>query len=91
MLLAKSNVNTIENTGDALMILIPTIGLGSTYFFEEDKVFITATLQGTIDNPQILIDGKIFSDHNEQPIQDLKHILQEGINSFIEKLLSAND
>ena len=52
----------------------------------ENEVLLEATLQGEIENPQILVAGKIFSDQEEQPPQDIMQLLKKGLNSFIEKI-----
>ena len=63
---------------------------GTLYFFQENEIFLEASLQGDIENPQILVAGKVFSDQNEQS-QDIKQLIEKGLNSFIEKLLSNNE
>ena len=43
---------------------------------EQDEIFLEASLQGKIENPQILVAGKVFSDQEDQPIQDIKQLLE---------------
>jgi len=64
---------------------------GTIYFYKENEVLLEATLQGEIENPQILVAGKIFSDQEEQPPQDIMQLLKKGLNSFIEKILTNNE
>ena len=64
---------------------------GTIFFYKENEIFLEAYLQGKIENPQILVAGKVFSDQEEQPLQDIKQLLENGLNSFIEKLLTINE
>jgi len=64
---------------------------GTIYFYEQNEIFLEASLLGAIENPQILVSGKVFSDQEEQPFQDIKQLFEKGLNSFIEKLLSTNE
>ena len=43
-------------------------------------------MEGSIDNPKIIIDGKIFGNEKQEG-QDLKKIFQQGINSVFDSLL----
>ena len=76
----KGSYNFLENTIN-----------GTIYFYEQDEIFLEASLLGAIENPQILVAGKVFSDKKEQPMQDIKQLLEKGLNSFIEKMLSTNE
>ena len=64
---------------------------GTIHFFENNDVVIKAQLKGKIDNPEILVGGKIFSENEEQPLQDIKKLFDEGINSLVDKLLNINE
>ena len=64
---------------------------GTIHFFEKNDVVVTAQLKGKIDNPEILIGGKIFSENEEQPLQDIKKLFDEGINSLVDKLLNIDE
>ena len=64
---------------------------GKIYFYEKNEIFLEASLHGPIENPKILVAGKVFSDQEERPMQDIKQLLEKGINSFIEKILSKNE
>ena len=63
---------------------------GNVYFYKKNEVFLEASLKGSIENPQILVGGKLLSDQEIQPKQDIKKLLEEGISSFIDKLLKTN-
>jgi hypothetical protein len=76
----KGSYSFIENTID-----------GKIYFYEKSEIFLEASLQGKIENPKILVAGKVFSDQEEQPMQDIKQLFENGLNSFIEKLLTINE
>ena len=64
---------------------------GTVHFFEKNDVVVKAQLKGKIDNPEILVGGKIFSENEEQPLQDIKKLFDEGINSLVDKLLNINE
>ena len=76
----KGSYNFIKNEIDGII-----------YFFEENDIFVEAQLKGKIDNPEILVGGKIFSENEEQPLQDIKKLFDEGINSLINKLLNIDE
>ena len=52
---------------------------------------LSADLKGKIENPEILVGGKIFSENEEQPLQDIKKLFDEGINSLVDKLLNIDE
>ena len=64
---------------------------GTIHFFEKNDVVVTAQLKGKIENPEILVGGKIFSGNEEQPFQDIKKLFNEGINSLVDKLLNIDE
>ena len=59
---------------------------GKIFLYENNEVFIETSLEGSIDNPKIIIDGKIFGNEKQEG-QDLKKIFQQGINSVFDSLL----
>ena len=64
---------------------------GTINFFEKNDVVVKAQLKGKIDNPEILVGGKIFSENEEQPLQDIKKLFDEGIHSLVDKLLNIDE
>ena len=64
---------------------------GTIHFFEKNDIFVKAQLKGKINNPKILVGGKIFSENEEQPLQDIKKLFDEGIDSLINKLLNIDE
>ena len=60
---------------------------GTLSFYEEDKIHLKAKLKGSINNPQILIGGKAFINKNEETLDDLKRIIEEGITNFFQNIL----
>ena len=76
----KGSYNFIKNEID-----------GRIYFFKENDIFVEAQLKGKIDNPQILVGGKVFAENEEEPLQDIKKLFEEGINSLINKLLNIDE
>lgn len=78
--IVKGSYNLLNDTID-----------GTIYFIDQGKIFLEASLKGQIENPQILVGGKIFTDNDGQPLQDIKQILDEGINSLLDKILQTNE
>ena len=76
----KGSYNFIKNVID-----------GTIYFFKENDIFVEAQLKGKIDNPQILVGEKVFAENEEEPLQDIKKLFEEGINSLINKLLNIDE
>ena len=64
---------------------------GKINFYEDDEIYLEATLKGDIQNPQILVGGKVFAEENENAPQDIKKLFEEGIHSLIDKLLKVDD
>ena len=64
---------------------------GKINFYEDDEIYLEATLKGNIQNPQILVGGKVFAEENENAPQDIKKLFEEGIHSLIDKLLKVDD
>ena len=54
--------------------------------YKKDVIFLTAELKGNIENPQILIGGKLFS----KP-QNIKEIFEKGIEKLVDDILNIND
>ena len=65
---------------------------GKIYFFENNITVLEASLEGNINDPQILIEGKyLFKNYQNNIPQDIKKLITNGINSFIEKMLIKNE
>ena len=75
----KGSYNFIKNNLD-----------GKLFLYKKNSIFLEASIKGNLQDPQILVDGKNISKKNEEH-QDIKKLLEKGINSFIDKLLSSND
>ena len=65
--------------------------LESIFFYLENEIFLEALLQGNIENPQILVGGKVFEDNDNPLPKDIKKIFEEGINSLVDNLLQINE
>ena len=63
---------------------------GLINFYENSEIYLEATLKGNIQNPQILVGGKVFAEDNSPP-QDIKKLFEEGINTLVDKLLKIDD
>jgi hypothetical protein len=86
----------IENDqGRASLAAILNIGTniidGKINFYEDDEIYLEATLKGDIQNPQILVGGKVFAEENDNAPRDIKKLFEEGIHSLIDKLLKVDD
>ncbi len=64
---------------------------GKINFYEDDEIYLEATLKGDIQNPQILVGGKVFAEEKDNAPQDIKKLFEEGIHSLIDKLLKVDD
>ena len=64
---------------------------GKINFYEDDEIYLEATLKGNIQNPQILVGGKVFAEENDNAPRDIKKLFEEGIHSLIDKLLKVDD
>ena len=70
---------------------IPTKIDGKINFYKNDEIFIKAELKGNIEDPQILVDEKVFNLNDGSEPKDIKKLFEEGINSFVEKLLKIEE
>ena len=64
---------------------------GKINFYENDEIYLEAILKGNIQNPQILVGGKVFAEENKKTPRDIKKLFEEGIHSLIDKLLKVDD
>ena len=83
----KGAKSTLKGTYNFLNDIID----GTVSFYDNDEIFLEASLKGKIENPQILVGGKVFTDNDGQPLQDIKKLFDEGISSFLDKLLQVNE
>ena len=71
--------------------LMTNIINGKIIFFKEDQEYLNTTIKGNIKSPQILISDKLNSIDNQEIPTDLKKLFEEGIHSFVNKLLKIDD
>ena len=65
---------------------------GTLSFLEDDKIYLKAKLKGSINNPKILIGGKpFFNDNGEEPLNDIKKIIEQGITNIFQNILENNN
>jgi hypothetical protein len=64
---------------------------GKIDLFKNDKIFLTANLKGDIENPELLIDGDIFSDDKYLQPQNIKDVFEKGIKSILDNIINQND
>ena len=65
---------------------------GTLSFFEDDKVYLKTKLNGSINNPKILVGGKpFFNDNEDEPLDDIKKIIEQGITNIFQNILEKND
>ena len=64
---------------------------GRIDLYENDDIFLTAELTGNIKNPEILIDGKVFTKKENNKPKNIKKIFENGIQSLIDDILNLND
>ena len=63
---------------------------GKILFYENNQVFIETSIKGHINDPEILIGGKVFG-QDKKISRDIKQIFKEGISSIIDELLKKNE
>ena len=61
---------------------------GKIDFYENEIVFLTAQLKGSLENPEILIGGKVFAKDGDTEPKNIKKIFEEGMQSLINNILS---
>ena len=59
--------------------------------YENNKIFLETTLQGNLNDPQILIGGNSISQKKDQLPRDIKKIFEEGIHSLLNMLLEIDE
>lgn len=68
--------------------IIKDIINGNLYFLQEDVIILKANLEGSIEDPKILIGGKNFiTNNNQEPLNDIKKIIEDGITEIFQNLL----
>ena len=78
--LITAKVNLRENTID-----------GKIDFYKNNKIFFQTEISGNIQNPEILLSGKVFTENGQKLPKNIKQIFEDGIQSFIDNFLSSND
>ena len=86
-----SNLFIFGKTGTGKTLSVKFVLKSMVDIAQKNDIFLKAQLKGNIDNPKILVGGKIFSANEEQPLQDIKKLFDEGINSLINKLLDIDE
>ena len=65
---------------------------GTLSFIEDDKIYLKTKLDGSINNPKILVGGKpFFNDNDVEPLDDIKKIIEQGITNIFQNILEKND
>lgn len=64
---------------------------GKIDLYKGDIIFLTTELKGNINNPEILIGGKIFTNDGKTKTQNIKKIFEEGIKTLVDNMLNLND
>ena len=64
---------------------------GKIDLYENNKIFLTTQISGSIDNPKILINGKNFLNEKSLKPQNIKEIFEDGIQSIIDNILNTDD
>ena len=84
--------NNAKMTVDMTYNIIEDDISGILSFYDEEKIYLKTKLEGSINEPKILITGKPFSKNNiEEPLEDIKKIIEEGITNIFQKLLESNN
>ena len=64
---------------------------GNIIFYKDEEIFIESFIDGSLQNPEILVDGKIFNKNSKEKKNDIRKIFQDGINSLVDELLKIDD
>jgi hypothetical protein len=64
---------------------------GKIDLYEDDVIFLTAELNGNLENPEILVGGKFFAKDGMTKSQNIKEIFEEGIQSLVDNILNSNN
>ena len=71
--------------------LIKDVINGDIFFYDGDKIYLKTKLEGSVSNPKILVGGKPFiQKNNEEPLEDIKKIIEEGITNIFQRILENN-
>ena len=94
-LISTNEINIENSVGKSKLIgsfnLLTNVIDGTIHLYQENEIFIEVTLQGNIENPEILIGGSVLNtDKNDLPT-DIKKIFDDGINALVDKLLKINE
>ena len=81
--------NNAEMSLDLIYDIIEDNINGTLFFYDNDKIYLKAKLEGSINNPQILVGGKPFIQKDEE-LKDIKKIIEEGITNIFQKILDNN-
>lgn len=87
LIINKMAESSVKGSYDFLNDIID----GTILFYDQEEVFLKLALQGKINNPEILIGGKVFTTKEDEPLKDIKLLFEQGINSLVEKLIRSND
>ena len=55
------------------------------------EIFIESYINGSLQDPEILVDGKIFNKNSKENKNDIRKVFQDGINSLVDKLLKIEE
>ena len=64
---------------------------GKIDLYENNKIFLTTQISGSIENPKILIDCINFLNKKNIKSQNIKEIFEDGIQSIIDNILNTGD
>jgi len=64
---------------------------GKIDFYKNNKIYFQTQISGNIQNPEILLGGKIFTENGQKLPKNIKQIFEDGIQSFIDNFLSSDD
>lgn len=64
---------------------------GKIDLYKNNMIFLTVDLKGNIENPQILVGGKVLVNNQNNKSQNIKEIFEEGIQSLVDNILKLND
>jgi len=64
---------------------------GKVDLYDNNIIFLTVEIKGVLENPEILIGGKVFTEKGITKPLNIKEVFEKGIQSIVDNILNLND
>ena len=64
---------------------------GKIDFYENDTIFITAKINGSIETPEISDGGEVFKKNGNTKNFNVKEIFEQGMQKLVDNILNTNN